>query len=338
MSYVPPLPSLKNIAEEVGTSISLVSKVLNNRLGNTRVSEETANRIREASIRLNYRKNSSALSLHSGLHNTIGVMIHHHGEPGTSLVHEMVQGIAELARKEHLKLMLGYFKHQDEFKELCASAHRGFMDGVILGGVPHREMRELAYELHITGLPMITILEKPLHEDILNIGLDTKALCALPTRQLLEAGCTRLGHLHAHEDRYLGFAAAMEEAGVPVDPKLIFTKGGSLFSYKTGVDAANHWLEQETIPDGVVAQSDNQAMGVLNTFKQAGIVCPRDVKISGVDNSPYCQLIHPPLTSVDQLSYERGRLALESFITLRDGSHAESRIVTPELHVRDSSR
>lgn len=246
--------------------------------------------------------------------------------------------IADLARKEHLKLMLGFFESEDEFRELCNSAHRGLMDGVILGGVPHRELREMAYDLHRTGLPMITILEKPLHEHVLNIGLDCEATCGLSTRHLIDAGCKKIAHLNALKERYNGYRDQMKQAGLRVNPKWVYNCQEPLFSYETGVAAASFWLQQGTIPDGVVAQSDNQAMGVINTFQKAGIHCPRDIKITGVDNSPYCDFVAPSLTSVDQMSYKRGFLALESFIKLRDGNSADSVMLTPELHVRESSR
>ena len=80
------MASLKDIASELNVSVSLVSKVLNNRMGNTGVTEELAESIRTKAEELNYQRNASALSLRKGRPATIGVFFHNDGESGSSLL------------------------------------------------------------------------------------------------------------------------------------------------------------------------------------------------------------------------------------------------------------
>ena len=67
--------SLKDIANEVGVSIALVSYVLNGREKEARVGQEMAEKIRKAALKLNYQPNFIARSLKSGKTNTIGLIV-----------------------------------------------------------------------------------------------------------------------------------------------------------------------------------------------------------------------------------------------------------------------
>ena len=55
------------------------------------------------------------------------------------------------------------------------------------------------------------------------------------------------------------------------------------------------------VADGVTAvcaQSDETAMVVLHGIRQAGLRCPEDLAVMGVDASPLGAVSAPPLTSV----------------------------------------
>lgn len=338
MSYSLPSVSLKDIATELDVSISLVSKVLNNRLGNTRVSEELAEKIRKTAKEKNYRKNSSALSLRSGFHNSISVMIHRHGERGSSLVDYMVRGIFEKANDFDQKLLLGYFKEESEFLEICGSAHRGLVDGLLIGGVPHIELRDTIKRLHQEGLPMVTLLENTLLPEVPNVGINVHATGSVPTKHLIEQGCKKIAHIAVIPERTEGFKSAMEEAGLPVEDKWIYKCTNSTdFGYTSGVNAARKWLASGELPDGVVAQSDTLAAGLMNTFTAAGVKTPEDVLVIGVDDSPFCAYSLPSLSSVNQRNFPRGKLAVEMLMKLRKGKSVESIVFEPSLKVRVSS-
>ncbi|MCP5883056.1 LacI family DNA-binding transcriptional regulator, partial [Klebsiella pneumoniae] len=63
---------IEDIARELKVSPSLVSKVLNGRLGTTRVSSKTLEAIRQHADVIGYRKHNSASALAMGKHNVIG--------------------------------------------------------------------------------------------------------------------------------------------------------------------------------------------------------------------------------------------------------------------------
>ena len=69
------------------------------------------------------------------------------------------------------------------------------------------------------------------------------------------------------------------------------------------------------------AGSDEQAFGVIEAARVAGLVVPRDVSVVGFDDLPIARWAAPPLTTVRQPLAEMGRVAtqlLEALIAGRD--------------------
>ncbi|MDF3130241.1 LacI family DNA-binding transcriptional regulator [Kiritimatiellaeota bacterium B1221] len=331
-------PSLKNIAEEANVSVSLVSKVLNDRLGNTGVTEVIAEKIRTTAKELGYRKNLSAESLRTGRHNAIGVLIHRHGESGSGLTGNIVLGITEAAREHNQKLILNFFERDDEFIEMSETAHRGMMDGLIIGGALHPDLKNHIFSIQKQGLPVVTIFDQPIHPKIVNVGMDQKLAQEMATLHLLDQGCKSVGTLSTHPERTRGYQKAMKDRGIPIHPNWIQDTGALRYTYQAGEAAVKNWLSSDTLPDGIAAQSDAHAMGIINSLHAGGVKVPEQVKVTGFDNSAFCEYVRPTITSVSQVHEQRGKRTMEMVLDLSKGKNAVHEEVQPELILRGSSR
>jgi len=331
------MASLKDIAGELNISISLVSKVLNNRMGTAGVSPAMQEAIFKKAEELNYQKNTSALSLRKGTHDTIGVYIHRHGESGSGLLENLVLGIAEVARSQHQKLMLSFFEKPEEFIAMSASIHRGTMDGMIVGGLSHKELSDAVLGISQQGLPVVTIQNDPMHEEITNISMNEAQIGYFATQHLIEQGCTRIGHIYTMDARYEGHCRALKEAGLPVDSELVFDAGEFGFTLMAGEAAAKKILVDGLDVDGLVAESDQQALGAMNTLAQGGVVIPNQIKIIGVDDAAFCRYMPIQISSVSQETESKGRLAMEMLMKLSDGQQVESVTLDPVIKFRHSS-
>lgn len=337
MNLSPPRPSLKDIARETGVSVSLVSKVLNNRLGNTGVTEALAEKIRETADRIGYRKNLSAESLRSGRHNAVGVLIHRHGEAGSGLTENVMLGITGTARKNEQKLLLNFFEQDAEFIHMSKSAHWGMMDGLIVGGTLHPGLKDTLLSIQEQGVPVVTIFNTPMHPDLLNVGMDQSRVTEIATLHLLDRGCRNIGTLASHPDRTAGVKRALASRGLELAPGAVYEAGEMNFTYPSGEEAVAFWLDSGTLPDGIVGESDAQAMGVINRLRKEGISVPGDVRVTGVDNSPFCSYVRPTITSVLQQYEQRGRLAMDMILNLLNGEAVSPVEIEPELFIRGSS-
>jgi len=103
-----------------------------------------------------------------------------------------------------------------------------------------------------------------------------------------------------------GYRAALERAGIAVDPALVVH---GTFRHQGGYDRAQALLALPDPPTAVFAGSDEQAFGVMEAARQAGLSVPGDLSVVGFDDLPMARWSSPPLTTVRQPLAEMGRLA-----------------------------
>ncbi len=332
------MSSLRDIAQELGVSISLVSKVLNDRLGTTGVRPPLVQKIRAAAERMGYQKNLSAISLLERRQNAIAVFVHSQNSQGSGIVERLLDGISRATGERAQRISLEFFVDAADFLSKRESLHSGRVDGLIVTGVSHPELSQELLAIQTNGLPIVTIYNDPLHPDIVNVGIADAALSDAATSHLIELGCTRILHLSVLSSREEGHRTALTRAGFPIEPPLIIPIGRPEgFSAKAGANAIRTVLEHSLVFDGVSAQSDAQAFGVINELTRAGIKVPDDVKVIGIDNAPFDELCIVPLSSVSQRLVDRGRLAVETLEALIKGDPIPNHKIEPRLRLRASS-
>lgn len=333
------MPSLRDVADRVGVSVSLVSKVLNNRMGTTGVRPDVVEKVHQAAKDVGYRKNHSALSLLERRQNTFAVMLHRHGSAGSGLVENLLDGIGTEAHRTHKRTIVQFFNDAEEFREKLVDLHTGFVDGVLISGVQHLELIEDIMTLREQGLAVITVHNTPLHPKIPNVGVDQGELFAMAVRHLLTQGCRRILALDNLPERTIGYRIALKAAGMKVDPKMVIEIPESMhFQASGGRHALREAVKMGLEFDGVAAQSDAQAIGVEHELIRLGTRIPEDVRIIGIDDSPLCDLSMVPLTSISQRFEERGRIAVQLLEKMVEGGEPETVVLEPILEVRESSR
>ncbi|MCF7818599.1 MAG: LacI family transcriptional regulator [Kiritimatiellales bacterium] len=331
------MASLNDVANELGISISLVSKVLNGRMGTTGARPELIEAIRRTAAEMNYQKNPAAVALSQGRHNAIGIFIHSFGRPGSGNVDALLHGVSSEARQKNQRFILDFFEREEEFLAFNDITNKSIMDGVLLGGLPHEELVEALLELKASSMPIVTIFDKQINPLLPNVSFDQVEMGRMATDHLIQQGSRKIAHIVDFEERCEGYCNALIQNDMPLNGKLVYREGGEDFSYARGRRAAQFFLDSKTSFDGVVAQSDEEAMGVMNVLLAAGVRIPDDVRIIGMDNAPYCDFAGVSLSSVSQNGVQRGRLALKMLMALIDGETVESVSIPPELFVREST-
>jgi LacI family transcriptional regulator len=328
--------SLSTIARKLNVSISLVSKVLNNRLGNTGVRQELIDQIHRTAKELGYRKNHSALSLLSNRQNTIGLMLHRHGEIGSGLVETLLHGMEEQTRASQLRISIQFFRDADEFRAKRGVFHTGMIDGLIVGGVMHPEIVPDMLMMQEEGLHVVTVYNQVLSPKIPNIGVPDAELTELGTTHLIQKGCRRILHICTLPSREKGYRSALRAAGIPVRKELMIP-ASHYFNVDSGEEAVMRAMEQGMEFDAVSAESDAQAVGALRALLRSGKRVPEDVMIAGVDDAPISQHSVIPITSVSQRNFTRGALAVRTLEALIAGRTPEPYELHAELKPRAST-
>ncbi|MDF3056296.1 MAG: putative transcriptional regulator, PurR family [Rariglobus sp.] len=334
--------SLKDIAQALDVSYSLVSKVMGGNMGNTRARPEVVQAIQAKAREMNYQPHPLAGALKRGRKGAVGVLIHAMGEEGTEIASNLLRGISAGFDEHRLRLWLRFFESDDEFLEHFDKRARYDMDGVIVAGIAHPATFELIKKLHASGLPVVSVLEGSVIPEVANVMPDVQHQGYLATDHLLASGCKRIAHLVTTSAadpetsrRYRGFLAAHTRHGISPDPDLIFRAPN--YKLSSGEEAVRQWLAQGLQFDGIVAQSDHQAIGAIHELLRRGIRVPDAVRVVGVDDSPLCLASPVPLTSVTAEWVTVGRHAADMITAEIDGERPASLMIAPHLVVRRSS-
>ena len=109
-------------------------------------------------------------------------------------------------------------------------------------------------------------------------------------------------------DRVAGYRAALEGAGLPVDPSLV-VEGG--YDYALGFAAVNRLFDRDRPPTAVFAASDSMAVAAINVLHRRGMHVPDDVSVVGANDDLLALHVEPPLTTVRLPVVAAGRRAAE---------------------------
>jgi LacI family repressor for deo operon, udp, cdd, tsx, nupC, and nupG len=130
----------------------------------------------------------------------------------------------------------------------------------------------------------------------------------------------------------------MEAASLAIDSEWIFR---IINTVEAGYHAAGQLLElaAEKRPSAIVCLADIMAIGAMNRVTLAGLEINRDIAITGFDDTPMSEFLHPPLTTVRQPVELAGQRVVELVLAQFVGKSAIEKhvLLKPELVVRGSA-
>jgi diguanylate cyclase (GGDEF)-like protein len=134
--------------------------------------------------------------------------------------------------------------------------------------------------------------------------------------------------------RFEAYLESLKRYNIPYRDKLVYQGD---FTDRTGRKAITYFISNNIEIDAVLTSDDNQALGVIDQSRLAGIHIPTDLAVIGFDNTREAEFLYPPLTTVNQLTSEIGKKAVECLIGLMEGKHEPNRLIIPtQLIVRNS--
>ena len=132
---------------------------------------------------------------------------------------------------------------------------------------------------------------------------------------------------------------ALRDSKIPIIDELIIASDLQLEDGRTSMEQL---LKLKERPDAVFSSSDFGAMGAMQVLKENNIKIPDQVAIVGFSNEPFTSYTDPPLSSVDQMSRNMGKITAEAFfdeLKLEDKSNfiPQKTVLSPQLIIRGSS-
>jgi LacI family transcriptional regulator len=307
MSATKKNPTIYDVAERSGSSISTISRVLNSP---DKVNVVTRQRILEVIDELGFVPKADARARALRLNGRIGVITPFFTAP--SFV-QRLRGLAGELSKKNYDLVIYTVDSVDRLHSYLSSLPlTGNLDGLVIMSLPVEDADINRLLKH--NIPTV-LIEFP-HPKLNSVEIDDVSGGRMAAEYLIAKGHRRIAFLgdtdlpeyaiHPVSLRLVGFRQALEEAGIALPEEFVRLAPYTLEQTR---QAAIELLNTPNSPTAVFAATDFQALGVIKVARQLGVKVPEQLAVIGFDDLDMAE--YADLTTIHQHLDESGRLAIE---------------------------
>ena len=319
--------TIRDVAREAGVSVTLVSFVMNAKMGkdgrlDCPVNPDTAERVLQVAKRLGYRRNNAAASLRSGRSHSIAVIVSDIANPFYA---EICRNIENIAYKDGYTVIFASSEESPQKLSHLVETMVGYnVEGLIvapcLGGEP-----ALARALSI-GIPTVLIDRDMPGEEFGRVLIDNVDAGKMATKYLIHQGFGKIEMLTYKSgvtsltDRETGYGLAMEEAGLKDEIRIHKIDYEAEAAKKDAIDvfrdAARRGVEAFILPTKRIAMYGFNALNVLglNMPKDFSFVCFDESDVYEL-NKPVVPHIIQPLSEIAFKSFELLQKMIDNKVT-----------------------
>ena len=321
--------TIAHIADAAGVSVPTVSKVVN---GRSDVAPETRERVERMLREHGYQRPEPARETRAPL---LDVVFNELESPWAM---EIIKGVEEVARENDLGVVLSAQEGPGALGRTWVDAVAARRSAGLILVVSELSADQIA-RLTARRIPFVVV--DPAGEPatgVPSVGATNWNGGLAATRHLLELGHTRIGMIGGPADmlcsraRVDGYRAALETAGLTVDPDLIHW---GTFHVEAGFDHGMALLQLAEPPTAIFAGSDLQAFGVYEAARVRGVEIPAQLSVIGFDDLPMARWVGPPLTTIRQPLTEMAATAARLVLGQAEDRRVE---LATTLVVRQSTR
>jgi len=330
--------TLKDIANALNISTATVSRALADRWD---VNQETKKTVLEEAKRQNYRPNPIAKRLQNKHSKTIGLVV---PEFKSSFFPNVISGIQKVVNESGFQLLITQSQESMEEEEKNLKLlESNMVEGILISITREGENDDYYQNIIDSGIPIVffnRISSKVIAPKVI---IDDYKMAFFATEHLIYNGFKKIYHfsgpdkLNVSKERKKGFIDAMKKHNMPFYPNTITLAG--VFGEK-GYNAMQSLIIKNDLPDAIFCFNDPTAFGALKAIKESGLRCPENVALVGFSETEIAEMIDPPLTSVEQPTFEMGetaaRLLIEK-ITQTSPPVEETVYLKAKLNIRKSS-
>lgn len=330
------LARMRDVARMAGVSTMTVSRALNDP---GKVSAEVRERIEAAVRTIGYLPNRLAGSLSSRRSNLVGLIV---PSIDNSLYSTTVQAVSEVLRQGGHQLMIADCGHEAGEEEALIGAFLAQqVAGLILHNTAHTEAARAM--IRRTAVPVVEIGNLPADPLDMVVSYSNHDAARAMTLHLARLGYRRIALVtlparnnDRSRDRQAGYRAALAEAGLAEDPRLVIEMPPGLAS---GAEAVARLVEADAPADAVFFAGDVLAIGALLECQRRGWAVPGRVAIAAFDNLELLHHLVPSVTTLRLPRAEIGRRGAEILLDRIQGRATERRMIHLRFEIiqRDST-
>lgn len=326
------MATIKDIANRLGVSVSTVSKGLN---GASDISEELRQMVLDTAVEMGYSTKRSRKEENRKLCVLVENMDY---ESIDEFGYDLVLGFKQNAfrHKWDVDIIPINQSFQMEEKYDTYMLKNGYCGAFLMGFALHDEwMKQLEQTTVPTVLLDNFIANNP---NVCCIGTDSKEGIQQAVNHLNNLGHKRIAFLNGSlysrvsDQRQEAFEAAMQEAGLEINPKLM------AYGYYVADSAQYHvpgFLAEGAT--AIVCGNDLIAKGVIEECTARGFNVPADISVIGFDDIPIAATLNPPLSTIAQDRNAIGRCAYVMLNSLIHHISVSMTLLRPKLIEREST-
>lgn len=338
--------SITDIAEAAGVSATTVSRVLNNKQGDIRISQKTRDLVHEVADRLGYQRNPLASALRSKRTGIIGAI--NRAVSGTYMS-RLAHHIQLVAQSRNIELFVGAPReNSDAIAGQLSVLQSHLFDGVLFLG-------DLAsYRTADFALPHVHVV--PGNEGLLPlVTVDEQQGVKLALDYLTQLGHSKIACLGSPawpwDGRRVGFYRAYMAAHngpgceLLIDLDYIPYPPNSAAADGVGDNVTEHVkraIEGANPPTAIFCTNDGFGASAIKALYRLGRRVPEDVSIVGYGDHHDARIIYPELTTVTMPNEQLANVSLDLLLQIIDDPEnidlREQRLLcAPELVIRESA-
>jgi LacI family transcriptional regulator len=330
-------PTIKDIAARADISYATVSRALNGKYG---VSQETRDKVLALAEEMGYRPNAIAQGLVNRATMTIGLIIPDITSP---FFPRVALGIEDRLLKSGYSVFLCNTNwNPDRERDYLNKLIQKQVDGIIISSIArHADDIETLIPgdmplVYVSSYPEGTKRSYVLIDNIKGADMAVSHLLSRKRRKIAFIGSEQ--EYISLDDRLSGYKKALKRAGIKLTENLVVL---DKFQEQSGYKIIRELLENGNIPDGVFAENDLIAMGVVQGVQDSGYRVPEDVAVIGFDDIPIASHPDIQLSTIHQPKFRIGTYAAEMLLHQLSQDPADRAVermtLQPELIIRRST-
>ncbi len=228
--------TIKDIASELGLSVSTVSRALND---SHQISAETVEKVKAMAEKMDYHPNLLARNLSSKRSGVIGIIV---PELETDFFPRIIMGIQDELSKEGFRILItqsseSAAKEKENLDLLCGSMVEGLIVSVTKEGGNEEYFRNVIK----SGIPVVFFNRVYNLPRASKVTIDDRKQAYESVKHLFEQGCRKVVHLSGpqtlqmSQNRSEGYMEALREFGYSEDDKVIVNAGISISDGYTSI-------------------------------------------------------------------------------------------------------
>lgn len=291
-------PTIRDVAAAAGVSVAVVSRVLNP--GSGPVAAATRGRVNDVMQTLGYHPRTAARELKHGPPTTLGLLL---ADVSNPFFARLADQVVQEAHSRGIQVLLMTTQEDDQLEsERLSTLIERRVSGII--ATPTGNNLEIWKKLQDIGTDVVFVdrsIPSLPAVDVVTINNTESARSA--TALLAAHGHRRIAIISGPassttgRDRIAGYREALAAAGLEQDDLLIRS---AAFRGAAGGDAMTALLNLKDPPTALVVANTAQVTAVLRRLAHAGVSIPDDLSVIVFEDSPWTELMTPPLTIVRQ--------------------------------------